>query len=377
MTLFKTLVLHLFNRTFSTSVTVEDVPGLLRLSGNRVVIPKSGSEVAPPRVIEPSPVASDTEADAKQALPNESAQALEGQAKQASVATGDVKEPSSTIAPEVVHADVATTDTASSEVAGEELRDDETHCAQLLFGQGSPLIGRLRGDVLRHLENVVLLHRLGDIEDLGEGVQLSYAQEGESLILNRFFGPREDGFFVDIGAHHPKRFSNTYSFYKSGWRGINIEPTPGAKELFDRLRPEDINLAVAVAETDGKQDFFMFSEPALNTFSAELASEYRNAGCDLLEIQSIETRRLDSLLHECNVDWPIDFMSIDVEGYELPVLQSNDWLRYRPKVLVVEILDFDLKRASEYPVHQFIVDEGYELFAKTYNTSFYKDIRSS
>lgn len=377
MTLFRTLVLHLFNRTFSTSVTVEDVPGLLRLSGNRGGIPKPSSEVAPPRVIEPSLAASDTEADAKQALPNESAQALEGQVKQASVATGDVKEPSSFISSEVADADVSTTDSASSEVAGEELRDDETHCAQLLYGQGSPLIGRLRGDVLRHLENVVLLHRLGDIEDLGEGVQLSYAQEGESLILNRFFGPREDGFFVDIGAHHPKRFSNTYSFYKSGWRGINVEPTPGARELFDRLRPEDINLAVAVAETDGKQDFYMFSEPALNTFSAELASDYKNAGCDLVEIQSIETRRLDSLLHECNVDRPIDFMSIDVEGYELPVLQSNDWSRYRPKVLVVEILDFDLKRASEYPVHQFIIDEGYELFAKTYNTSFYKDVRSS
>lgn len=377
MTLFKTLVLHLFNRTFSTSVTVEDMPMLLRLSGNRGDIPEPSSEVALPRVIEPSPVAYDTEADAKQALPEESAQVLEEQAKQASLATGDVEGPTSSIASEVVDVDVATSDPASSEVVREELRDEESHCAQLLFGQGSPLIGRLRGDVLRHLENVVLLHRLGDIEDLGEGVQLSYAQEGESLILNRFFGPREEGFFVDIGAHHPKRFSNTYSFYKSGWRGINIEPTPGARDLFERLRPEDINLAVAVAETDGKQDFYMFSEPALNTFSAELASDYRDTGCQLVEIQSIATRRLDSLLHECKVDRPIDFMSIDVEGYELPVLQSNDWSRYRPKVLIVEILDFDLKRASEYPVHQFIIDEGYELFAKTYNTSFYKDVRSS
>ena len=60
--------------------------------------------------------------------------------------------------------------------------------------------------------------------------QKSYAQEGEDLILYRMiYGKIDKGFYVDVGAHHPKRFSNTYFFYRKGWRGINVEPMPGSK----------------------------------------------------------------------------------------------------------------------------------------------------
>jgi FkbM family methyltransferase len=233
----------------------------------------------------------------------------------------------------------------------------------------------MRGGLVQQLDAVALLNRLGDIGDISEGVQLSYAQEGESLILDRFFDFRSDGFFVDVGAHHPKRFSNTYSFYKRGWSGINIDPTPGVKKIFDEIRPRDIFLSAAVSNVEGKQDFYLFSEPALNTFSKSLAEEYQQTGCQLLEVQSIESRRLSSLLDDCHIDRPIDFMSIDVEDHELPVLQSNDWERYRPVVLLVEILNFDLGNPDAYSVHQFILDKGYVLFAKTYNTLFYKDAR--
>ena len=49
----------------------------------------------------------------------------------------------------------------------------------------------------------------------------SYSQEGEDIILRNLFGNRKDGFYVDVGAHHPMRFSNTYFFYKLGWNGCN------------------------------------------------------------------------------------------------------------------------------------------------------------
>ena len=42
----------------------------------------------------------------------------------------------------------------------------------------------------------------------------SYSQEGEDMILRRLFEKQIQGFYVDVGAHHPKRFSNTYYFYK-------------------------------------------------------------------------------------------------------------------------------------------------------------------
>ena len=76
----------------------------------------------------------------------------------------------------------------------------------------------------------------------------SYSQEGEDMILKRLFGGQKFGFYVDVGAHHPKRFSNTYYFYKKGWRGINIDAMPGSMIAFDKLRPRDINIERPISD---------------------------------------------------------------------------------------------------------------------------------
>ena len=75
---------------------------------------------------------------------------------------------------------------------------------------------------------------------------LSYSQNGEDRILHRIFENQKSGFYVDIGAHHPFRFSNTFLFYKMGWKGINVDAMPKSMEIFKRFRPRDINLELAV-----------------------------------------------------------------------------------------------------------------------------------
>jgi len=77
--------------------------------------------------------------------------------------------------------------------------------------------------------------------------RISYSQEGEDLILERFFEGMNTGFYVDVGAFHPKRFSNTYIFYKKGWHGINIDARPGSMKLFNFVRPRDINLEIPIS----------------------------------------------------------------------------------------------------------------------------------
>ena len=99
----------------------------------------------------------------------------------------------------------------------------------------------------------------------------SWSQEGEDLILARIFGDKPDGFYVDVGAHHPQRFSNTYYFYRRGWRGINIDAMPGSMLAFNRLRPLDINIELGIGSQPGKLNFYMFNEPALNGFAKDLA----------------------------------------------------------------------------------------------------------
>lgn len=82
----------------------------------------------------------------------------------------------------------------------------------------------------------------------------SYAQEGEDMILHRIFERQSVGFYVDVGAHHPFRFSNTYLFYQKGWRGINIDAMPNSMRLFNRFRPRDINLECGISKGGGAYD---------------------------------------------------------------------------------------------------------------------------
>ena len=206
----------------------------------------------------------------------------------------------------------------------------------------------------------------------------SYSQEGEDLILRRFFesGSGETGFYVDIGAHHPFRFSNTYLFYKMGWNGINIDATPGSMALFNKIRPRDINLEYAISDTEGTLTYYMFKDAALNTFSRELADNYVQDGQNLLNEEILNVYTLSKVLGDyLDQGMKIDFMSIDAEGFDLKVLKSNDWSKYRPTVLLVESLDFDFLNPDSFEIYEYLTRIGYKLFSKTINTLFFIKIK--
>jgi hypothetical protein len=202
----------------------------------------------------------------------------------------------------------------------------------------------------------------------------SWAQEGEDLILMRLFGPgKQTGFYVDVGAHHPKRFSNTYTFYRMGWHGINIDAMPGSMSLFDKQRPRDINLEIPIAKEQKQISYFQFNEPALNGFSKELSiSRDGVKSYKIVSTQNMQAYPLASIL-ENYVDkyQDIDFMSIDVEGLDLEVLQSNDWSRFRPKVVLVEILKSSLDLLEQDSVYHFLKSQDYHIYAKAFNTAFF------
>ena len=202
----------------------------------------------------------------------------------------------------------------------------------------------------------------------------SYSQEGEDIILKRIFECKTNGFYIDVGAHHPKRFSNTYLFYKKGWNGINIDAMPGSMVLFRKLRSRDINIEAAITNEKREMSFFMFNESALNTFDKNLATERINHGWQLLKEQNIITITLRELLkNNFDFDRKIDFMSIDVEGLNLEVLHSNDWQTFRPEYILIECLNFSMNALTKSETYQFLAQQGYELFAKTCRTLIFKD----
>ncbi len=165
----------------------------------------------------------------------------------------------------------------------------------------------------------------------------SYAQEGEDLVIDRLLGYPARGFYVEVGAHHPWRFSNSFRFYRRGWRGLLIDPTPGLAALFARARPGDRFLAEAASDTTGTLSFFCFEEAALNTGDAATAAAQQAAGRRLLERRDMPCRPLSAMLAEAlPPGQAIDFLSLDIEGHEAAAIRGNDWQRFRPRLVVVE-----------------------------------------
>ena len=201
---------------------------------------------------------------------------------------------------------------------------------------------------------------------------LCYGQDGEDLILNRLLEGQSLGFYVDVGAHHPVRFSNTYLFYRRGWSGINIDAMPGSMRKFNRVRPRDINIECGVAAASGKLMYHRFNESALNTFDAAEAKHKNKPPYQVVDIVEVAVERLDDLLARyLPVGQQIDFLSVDVEGKDDEVLRSNDWNRYRPRYILAETLRTDMLNLGSCPVVQFLKSVGYTPVAKAYNTSFF------
>ncbi|OIR19137.1 hypothetical protein GALL_00160 [mine drainage metagenome] len=204
--------------------------------------------------------------------------------------------------------------------------------------------------------------------------RLSYSQEGEDLVLARILGELgiTTGFFVDIGAHHPARFSNTYYFYRRGWRGINVDALPGTKRLFRRMRSRDITIECGVGSQAGVLKYFAFNEPALNTFSEQEAIKKNRPPYHIVETIQIPVVTLKQILDEnLPSGTGIDFMTIDAEGFDHEIIISNDWARYRPRVLLVELLNTDIQNLDANPTAQVLKQHNYRIMAKSFNTFFF------
>jgi FkbM family methyltransferase len=203
--------------------------------------------------------------------------------------------------------------------------------------------------------------------------QVYYSQEGEEIILRRFFNYKNRGFFVDVGAHHPMRFSNTYLLYKMGWRGINIDAMPGSMHLFNRQRKEDVNIEAGISNQNNQLQFYCFNEPALNTFDEKKANQIiQSHQYKLINTIQVNTIQLSEILDKhVKEKQEIDFFTIDAEGFDLQVLMSNNWEKYKPKVIVVEANLFDINNLASDEITSYLRNLGYSVFAKTYKSVFY------
>jgi FkbM family methyltransferase len=193
--------------------------------------------------------------------------------------------------------------------------------------------------------------------------QSHYSQSGEDVVLKSIFWPRLEkgykGIYVDVGAYHPVSKSNTYFFYQHGWSGINVEPNPKNLEDFARIRPRDKTLNLAISNDPSQKLYYCYVSDIglMNHVTFE-----KPANGKFVEVQHV---RLSELLDKnLPVGSQIDFLSVDTEGFDVEVLKSNNWQKYRPKVILTEVNVEEIKDIFETSEYKYLDSIGYKAIGK-------------
>ena len=210
---------------------------------------------------------------------------------------------------------------------------------------------------LRPYVRAVRRLRRGDvsIEQVAFGRNMSMSQFGEDVILAQLFADQSDGFFVDVGAFHPALLSNTHNLYRRGWHGINLEPVPEHLALFNQFRQRDTNLGYAIGSERGTARFCV--DVGFSSFEEYF---HEDTGGRSTRVIEVPVRTLAEVLDEqLAPGQQIDVLDVDCEGADATVLRSNDWDKYRPRVILAE----RLPQSTEVDTDPFPVleEQGYRL----------------
>ncbi len=191
----------------------------------------------------------------------------------------------------------------------------------------------------------------------------SYAQNREDVLLRRAFAGVSSGFYIDVGACDPVLLSVTKTFYDAGWSGINIEASPKQHALVAAARPRDLNLCVGCSDHPGTMTFFKARGDAvgLSTFAADEVQAHKARGFAFDEI-TVPLTTLADICREHVGSRTIDFVKIDVEGHEAAVIAGADFVRFRPRVLLVEATRPLSQEVTHAEWEQRLLDADY-LFA--------------
>ena len=204
--------------------------------------------------------------------------------------------------------------------------------------------------------------------------QPTYAQCGEDVILRFLFNLLEipSPTYLDIGAHHPSYLSNTYLFYKTGSRGVCVEPDPRLCENIRKGRPHDtsLNIGIAAGGAGGNLTFYIFDDPTMNTFSESVRDEQIQNGRKLVNELQVDVRSINDVIRTHFQGSCPNLVSLDTEGMDLAILETLDFNTYRPEVFCIETLtNTDDRKMNE--IIDFMVSKGYVIYSDTFvNTIF-------
>lgn len=204
----------------------------------------------------------------------------------------------------------------------------------------------------------------------------SQFQEDKFILQN--FPENFKGSYLDIGCFHPTRHNNTYSLYKKGWKGINIDMNPLSIELFNFFRSRDINLNLAISNDNSEKTVYFLGD--LNTQNTldynqlNFLKDHHNIKKEDILEKKIQTQDINSVLEKFNLK-KIDFMNLDVEGHEIEILSTIDFKKIIINFLCVEMINHNkVSIENGKKIHSYLTENEYELVKKYDFNYIYKKI---
>lgn len=181
--------------------------------------------------------------------------------------------------------------------------------------------------------------------------------EPENRLKEDFFGHSRSGYFVEIGANDPQRWSQTFHLEKLGWTGVLVEPQPDLADLLRQQRKANVYAVACSAPEAGK----VMTLHLAGIFTS--LDSNRAVGCK--GTIDVPVRTVDEILTESRAPSPIDFLAIDVEGHEIEVLRGFDFARWQPRLILIEDIVLNMR------LHRFMQAHGYKWIRRTDINSWY------
>ena len=168
-----------------------------------------------------------------------------------------------------------------------------------------------------------------------------YSQWGEDLSIIEFFREKKNGVYFDVGCFHPLMYSNTCLLFKNGWNGINIDINPTSIDLFNIIRPNDLNLCTTINENKKEYKVY-FDHPfsPINTLDQTYYDTYKSEFFQDVSLKTIKSKSIDEILKLSKFK-DVDFLNIDVEGKDLSILTQLVPYKLKPTLISIETHNVD------------------------------------
>lgn len=209
---------------------------------------------------------------------------------------------------------------------------------------------------------------------LNSNALVTYSQTGEDRIITALLGQSllTQGYYVEVGSNHPEKYSNTFTFYEHGWRGITIDANSSLVALHRKTRKLDWAVNALISNTKEELLFTEFEDSLVSSANAEHVEEWKQLR-KIKQQRHLPSVSLTKILIDKDAPKKFELLAIDVEGHDFEVLASLDLTQYRPKLIVIEMHGFDLLNPESSKVYRHLVQHHYKLLAYAVSNGYFYD----